>query len=74
MVRKWGNSFGIRIPSAYIKEFDLKGGSLVEIKQNRGRLVIIPKKNTLDDLLSKVDDKNMQEYIDTGSSVGKEEW
>lgn len=74
MVQKWGNSLGIRIPSVYVKEFDLKGGSSVEITRNNDKIIIIPKRNTLDELLSRVDEKNIQEYVDTGSSVGKEEW
>jgi antitoxin MazE len=74
MVQKWGNSLGIRIPSVYVKEFELKGGSSVEITRNNGKIIIIPKGNTLEELLSRVNDKNMQEYVDTGASVGKEEW
>ncbi len=74
MVQKWGNSLGIRIPSVYVKEFNLKGGSSVEIVKNNESIVIIPKRNTLEELLSKVHDENIQEYIDTGASVGKEEW
>ena len=74
MVQKWGNSLGIRIPSVYVKEFDLKGGSSVEITQKNGNIVIVPKRNTLEELLSRVNDKNIQEHVDTGSSVGKEEW
>jgi len=74
MVQKWGNSLGIRIPSVYVKEFNLKGGSSVEIVKNNESIVIIPKRNTLEELLSKVHDENIHEYIDTGASVGKEEW
>ena len=74
MVQKWGNSLGIRIPSVYVKEFDLKGGSSVEITRKNGNIVIVPKRNTLEELLSRVNDKNIQEHVDTGSSVGKEEW
>lgn len=74
MVQKWGNSLGVRIPSVYVKEFDLKSGSSVEITRNNGKIVIIPKRNTLEELLSGVTDENVQRYVDTGSSVGKEEW
>jgi len=74
MVQKWGNSLGIRIPSVYVKEFDLKGGSSVEITRKNGNIVIVPKRNTLEELLSRVNEKNIQEHVDTGSSVGKEEW
>jgi hypothetical protein len=47
VVQKWGNSLGIRIPSLYVKEFDLKNGSSVEIIEESGKLVIVPKNITL---------------------------
>ena len=74
VVQKWGNSLGIRIPSLYVREFDLKGGSSVEISKDNGRIIIIPNKTTLESLLSHVTEENKHEYADTGSSVGKEEW
>jgi antitoxin MazE len=74
VVQKWGNSLGIRIPSLYVKEFGLKSGSSVEILEDGGKLVILPKKTTLESLLSQVNEENMHAYVDTGSSVGKEEW
>ena len=74
VVQKWGNSLGIRIPSLYVKEFDLKGGSSVEILEDGGKLVILPKKTTLESLLSQVKEENMHAFVDTGSSIGKEEW
>jgi len=74
VVQKWGNSLGIRIPSSYAKEFNLKNGSSVEIIKDQGRLVIIPQKTTLDELLSLVTEDNIHSPIETGTSVGKEEW
>jgi antitoxin MazE len=74
IVQKWGNSLGIRIPSLYAKEFDLKNGSSVEISKDEGRLIIVPERITLKSLLSQVTEENKHEYADTGSSVGNEEW
>ena len=74
VVQKWGNSLGIRIPSVYAKEFELKNGSFVDIREEEGKIVIIPKKNSLDGLLDKVTDENNHESIETGISVGNEEW
>ncbi len=74
VVQKWGNSLGIRIPSLYAKDFELKNGSAVEICEEEGRLVIIPKRNSLNELLSKVTLDNMHENIETGISIGNEEW
>ncbi len=74
VVQKWGNSLGIRIPSIYAKEFELRNGSFVDISEEEGRIVIIPKKNSLDELLEKVAVENIHEPIETGISIGNEEW
>jgi len=74
MVQKWGNSLGIRIPSLYVKEFALQNGSSVEISREEGKIIIVPKKLTLDSLVSKITKENIQESIETGKSLGKEEW
>ncbi|SLM18098.1 Transcriptional regulator/antitoxin, MazE [uncultured spirochete] len=74
IVQKWGNSLGIRIPAVYAKELDLKNGVFVDIVKDGGKIVILPPKPTLEGLLSEVTKDNMQDYIDSGSSVGKEAW
>jgi antitoxin MazE len=74
VVQKWGNSLGIRIPNFYVKEFQLKNGSQVDVVEEEGKLVIKPNKLTLEFLLSQINDENKHEAIDTGASVGKEEW
>jgi len=73
-VQKWGNSLGIRIPSAFSKELNLKSGSQVEISDDDGRLVIIPKRISLEDLVSRVTDENKQVIIEDNSPIGNEEW
>ncbi len=74
VVQKWGNSLGIRIPSHYVKEFNLKNGASVDIIEKNGTIVIVPPKTTLDSLLSKVSEKNIHDPIETGVSIGSEEW
>ena len=74
VVQKWGNSLGIRIPSAYAKEFNLKNGNSVEIVKEDGKIIIIPPKKTLDEMLARVTKDNMHAPIETGSSLGNEEW
>lgn len=74
VVQKWGNSLGVRIPSLYAKEFNLKSGSTVEIREENGVIIIVPKKMALADLLSRVTAGNLHEPIDTGTPVGMEEW
>ena len=74
VVQKWGDSLGIRIPALYTKDLELKNGSSVEISEEEGKLIIIPKRNSLDFLLSKVTDENLHEAVETGVSLGNEEW
>jgi antitoxin MazE len=74
VVQKWGNSLGIRIPSSYVKDFNLKNGSLVDIVEEEGKIVIVPKRISLNELLEKVTEENRHDPIETGKSVGKEEW
>jgi len=74
VVQKWGNSLGIRIPALYTRDLELKNGSTVEISEEQGKLVIKPKKNSLDELLAKVTTENTHEPIETGVSIGREEW
>jgi len=75
VIKKWGNSLGIRIPSVMAKDLSLRDGSHVEIKDEEHRIVIIPShKENLKDLLSKVNKNNLHNEIDTGSPVGNEIW
>ena len=74
VVQKWGNSLGIRIPSLYVKEFNLKNGSTVEITEEDGRIMIVPPRKELNEMLSRVTEESMHSPVETGSSVGNEEW
>jgi antitoxin MazE len=74
VVQKWGNSLGIRIPSIYAKELELKNGSFVEISEEEGKIVIVPKRKSLDDLLAELTKENIHGPVETGISVGHEEW
>jgi antitoxin MazE len=75
VVKKWGNSLGIRIPNHIVREFSLKDGSFVDIN-DVGKEIIIKKnqKSKLSELLSKIKDQNIHEEIETGDPVGKEIW
>ena len=73
-VQKWGNSLGIRIPASYAKDLNLENGSHVEMVEENGSIVIVPKRITLDEVLEKVTAYNLHAPIGTGEPVGKEEW
>ena len=75
MVQKWGNSLGIRIPNLIVREFSLKNGSVVNIKDNGNEIIIKPvKKSRLSEMLDKIDDQNLHQEVDWGKPVGKEIW
>ena len=74
VVQKWGNSLGIRIPSLYVKEFNLRNGNSVEITEENGKIVIFPPKKTLEEMLSRVTLENIHKPIESGVSLGNEEW
>jgi len=40
VVKKWGNSLGIRIPNKIAKELFLKDGSFVDINDKQDEIVI----------------------------------
>jgi antitoxin MazE len=41
IVQKWGNSLGIRIPSVFAKQLNIKKGSYIEIIEDQGKLLCI---------------------------------
>ena len=74
VVQKWGNSLGFRIPSLCAKDNNVKNGSKIEVLVEKGKIVILPQKKTLDDMLAMVTSENVHSEISTGYSVGNEEW
>ena len=40
VVKKWGNSLGIRIPHLIVRELSLKDGSFVDINDNGNEILI----------------------------------
>jgi antitoxin MazE len=76
-VQKWGNSYAVRIPKAFIKEVGLDYRTDVELSLEDGKLIIQPIKEkviTLDELLDRVTSKNLHTALETGDSVGNETW
>ncbi|MCR5401047.1 MAG: AbrB/MazE/SpoVT family DNA-binding domain-containing protein [Treponema sp.] len=74
VVQKWGNSLGFRIPSIWAKDNNVKNGSKVEVIAEKGKITILPQKKSLDEMLAMVTPENIHSEIQTGSSVGNEEW
>jgi len=75
VIKKWGNSLGIRIPNLIVRELALKDGSFVDINDKGKEIIIKPiQKNKLSDMLDKINNQNIHKEIKTGAPVGKEIW
>ena len=75
VVKKWGNSLGIRIPNLIARDFSLKDGSFVTIKNKGNEIIIKPlRKNRLSEMLDQINKQNLHEEIKTTGPVGKEIW
>jgi antitoxin MazE len=76
-VKRWGNSWAVRIPKAFAAEIGLDQDTNVEMTIVDGDLVIkrVRKpKFTVEELLANFDETKRHEETDTGPAVGKEEW
>lgn len=72
---RWGNSLGIRIPTAYSKSMHIHDGSKLEINMEDGVLLVKPKKYDLDKMLQEMPQHDFHEdlFPDAGM-VGAEIW
>jgi antitoxin MazE len=76
-VRKWGNSLAVRIPKSLAEDVEVKEGTVLNLAVSEGKLVataVKKKRLSLEQLLAKVNTKNLHDEIDFGSSVGRETW
>lgn len=74
-LKKWGNSIALRIPKDIARTLDVDNNSLMELDIHDGVLILRPKKeNVLETLVSQINSENLHREIDTGESVGNEEW
>jgi len=75
VIRKWGNSPALRLPSAALKAAGFALEQKVELVVSRGRIVIQPSENvtySLDSLLAGITAGNAHEELSFGKPVGKE--
>ena len=75
VIRKWGNSPALRLPSAALKEAGYALEQKVELVVSRGRIVIQPSEQvtySLDNLLAGITTDNSHGEFSFGKPVGKE--
>lgn len=81
-VKKWGNSLGIRVPSAFADGANISDGTPVELifRAEEEEIIIRrlnrPKKYTLEELLAKMSrqPEKLHEETDWGEPAGDEVW
>lgn len=76
-VQKWGNSLAVRLPKKVTDGIGLRQGSAVSIIFDEDLISIKPiskKKETLEQMVRKINKKNRHAEIDWGKPVGKEVW
>lgn len=76
-IQKWGNSYGIRIPSNIIKSLNIKVNDVLDIEQIDKKIVIsISDKNkiALSEKFKKYNGENLAKDFSWDESVGKETW
>jgi antitoxin MazE len=74
-VKKWGNSASVRIPTAVMTAAKLGIDQAVNVREERGRVIIEPVREEsadLDSLLAGITDENIHGEVGFGRPVGKE--
>jgi len=75
VIRKWGNSPALRLPTTVLKEAGYHIEQKVELLVSRGRIIIQPTDKVeydLDALVSGMDADNAHEEVSFGVPMGKE--
>lgn len=78
VVKKWGNSLGIRIPASVTRGLQLGDGSVMELSQRDDRIILVPKKKNREEelvmLLGRITPENMHRGEYLGEESDKETW
>ena len=74
-VKKWGNSASVRIPSPIMEAAHVRLDQQVDVREERGRIIIEPVRVPAFDLASlvaRITDENRHAEIESGGPVGNE--
>lgn len=77
IVRKWGNSAAIRLPTILLEAVQLQIDQPVDVWEEDGRIVIqpLPREHlSLDRLTAAITDENRHSEADFGPQIGDEIW
>jgi antitoxin MazE len=76
-IKKWGNSAAVRIPASIMSGAALTIDQCVDLREERGRIVIEPvwaQSYGLDALIDELDPSEFPENPDFGPARGRETW
>ena len=78
-VQRWGNSLAVRIPADVAKACDLREGTELEVRNEKGTVVLAPdrprrRRYVLADLVSRITRRNRHPPIESGPPRGREVW
>ena len=77
-VQRWGNSLAVRIPTDVAKACDLREGTELEVRDEKGTVVLVPdrrgRRHVLADLVSRITRGNRHQSIESGPPRGREVW
>jgi antitoxin MazE len=73
-VSKWGNSLGLRLPQALVKQIGLSEGQTVSVIADGNRLIVeaAAPNYRLEDLLANITHEAMSAAFDWGADKGRE--
>ena len=77
VVKKWGNSAAVRIPSAVLEAAQIRLDQPVDVREESGRIVIEPiqpARYDIDALIAAITDENRHDTFDLGKPAGREVW
>jgi antitoxin MazE len=75
VIKKWGNSASVRIPTAVMEAAHLAVDAPVDVREEKGRIIVEPIQTTtydLDHLLNGITAENIHAEVDFGAPMGKE--
>jgi antitoxin MazE len=75
IIRKWGNSPALRLPTSVLKEAGYQLEQKVDLVVSRGRIIIQPSKKIeydLDALVNGIHKGNAHDEVNFGHPVGQE--
>ena len=73
-IKKWGNSWGIRIPQKILNSLHIRESQKLNMEIENGKLILEPISKELDILLSQINQENLHNEVKFGESQGSEVW